>query len=380
MAVSGAQGASARNVATRASASASSINYHFGSIEQLYGSSQRRAIQQADSWLDSRLTDAAAGAPWPTEAFPAFAAEMIDAWVDTRRVEAQAEACDLMSRSRVPSDTVPLWIDLWDQFWVQLLPLFTLDPEHAPIVSSILQSERLAHLARWRWPHDRAGLEEVCVRLVARLSGDASLLARASPWRSGAERLTQQETGFPPLTGAAARIAQAVVAAVDEDGEEGLTHRAAAKRAGLSLGAVTHHFPTRSALTAAGYACLYQRLVDAAQGPGGRTAEHGDLGLHLSSMLDISAGAPGAGAFELFFLAATRDEALTPFAARVRYSRGLNTLRFLTPVAPDLTRLDGVLLSHWILSVGRSANAGHQRQDEAVRQFSHWAKVLFSRD
>ncbi|NQE61323.1 hypothetical protein E1H18_1579 [Caulobacter sp. RHG1] len=365
MADAGVDGASSRTVAARIGASASAINYYFSSIEQLYGVAQNHAMSEADCWLNDRLVEIEAGAPWPAHAFPAFAAHVLDSWCADRRAEAHAEACDFAGLAWRPSETTSRWLRLWGDFWTAALPRFGLDTSLAAIAAPILQSERFGHLARWRSPHDRAGLEEVCLRLTARLSGDAELLARPTPWRLAAERVSQETTVFRPLSEAAERIADAVVAAVDEGGEGALTHRSAATKAGLSLGAVTHHFPTRSALMAAGYAHLYQTNFETAVGvlttpdpdaPTRGLLPHDDIGQHMLSFLNVGRAAPRGRGFEAFFFAATRDPALADFAARVRYSRGFNTFRHLGPLAPQLTRLDTLLISHWISGTARAAS------------------------
>ncbi|QTC91086.1 TetR family transcriptional regulator [Brevundimonas goettingensis] len=379
MAESGLAGATARTVAARAGSSPSAINYHFDSIERLYGIAQQQAISEARLWLAARLAEVDPGAPWGPAAFPAFAATVIDDWCATRRVLAQAEACDCAALAWRVSDTAGQWLSLWEGFWAAALPRFSLPVELAPVAAGILQSERFGHLARWRTPYDRAGLEEVCTRLAARLSGDAELLARPAPWRTMAETLSQQATVFPPLTGAEIRITQAVVEAVDEGGESAFTHRAAAVGAGLSLGAVTYHFPTRAALMAAGYAWLYQTIVISAQRSGVISADHDDLGRHILAFLDVGQSAPRARAFETFFFSATRDPALADFAARVRYSRGLSTLGFLSPVAPQLTRLDALLISHWISGAARASKAGATGAEGVKQALAAQAAAMFPR-
>ncbi|PZU62161.1 MAG: hypothetical protein DI552_00820 [Brevundimonas sp.] len=377
MAESGPAGATARSVGARAGVSGSAINYHFGSIERLYGSAQAEAVRRASLWLDQRLNDVAAGEPWPFEAFPAFAADLIDSWSDAP-VLAQAEASAFLQAAWEPSEAAAAWLRLWDAFWARALPRFSLDADHGSIVAAVLHSERLGHLVRWRRPHDRAGLEEVCARLVGRVTGDTALLARQTPWREGAEALSRQAVDFPVLAPAAARIAESVVAAVDEGGEAALTHRAVAAAAGVSLGAVTHHFPTRTALAEAGYAWLYDSIVQSARRAGVGQADHGDIGAHILSFRDIGRAAPRSRALEVFFLAATRDPALSNFAARVRYSRGLGTWGFLREQAPHLTRLDALLISHWTAGAGR-AIAADPGLDDRVRAALLKANDIFAR-
>jgi len=360
MAVAGLPGATARTVAARAGVSASSINYHFDSIERLYGIAQADAAARAVRWLQDRIDDCAPAVPLPAAAFSAFAADVIDRWTH-ERVLAQAEAAAFLQAAWGPADASAAWLSVWEDFWARALPCFSLPVDAVRLVSAVLHSERLGHLVRWRAPFDRAGLEEVCVRLTARLTRAPALLALDSPWRDAAEALSRRTVEFPTLAPAAARIAEGVVAAVDEGGEAALTHRAVAFRAGVSLGAVTHHFPTRTALAEAGYASLYESLVQSARKAGAGQARHGDIGAHIVSFLNIGRTAPHSRALESFFLSATRDPALADFAARVRYSRGLSTWSFLRHQAPRLTRLDGLIISHWIAGTGRAITAVPER-------------------
>lgn len=382
MAETGYAGASARAVAARAGASPSAINYHFGSIEQLFCSAQHHALTLAEDWLNLALGEAEQGGPWAPDALPAFIAGLLEDWTRTQTALAHAEAEALIGANwRDTSEIAIAWLDLWGGFWDRVLPLFSVDPALAPIASAMLQSERLGHLARGRPIYDQPALQEICVRIVGRLTGAAELIRRPAPWREKAEALSNQAAVPPAPQGPARRVAEAVVAAVDEGGEGALTHRAAALKAGLSLGAVTHYFPNRAALMAAGYASLYQSIVDAAQRDGGaERLGQADLGQRMIDTLKVGQQAPRARALEVFFIAATRDPALSAFAARVRYSRGLNSFRLMLQSTPGLDRLDGALVSHWISGASRRTLSQPHHAEEARRQFLTWAPRLFAAD
>lgn len=378
MAEAGHAGASARAVAARAGASPSAINYHFGSIEQLFGSAQRHALALARDGLEAALSEAEQGGPWAPDALPAFVAGLLDDWARTRTLLAHAEAEALIEANWRPSESAAAWLDLWAGFWERALPAFSVDPALVPIASAMLQSERLGHLARWRPVYDRPALHEICVRIVGRLTGSPELARRPAPWRETAEALSCEAVDLPLLHGPARRVAEAVVAAVDEGGEAALTHRAAALKAGLSLGAVTHYFPNRAALMAAGYASLYQGIVEAARRSGvPERSGTDDIGQTLIDSLAVGQQAPRARAFEVFFVAATRDPVLSAFAARVRYSRGLNTYRLLLQPTPGLDRLDGALASHWVAGAGRRVLSQPGHAEAVRREFLEWAPRLF---
>lgn len=375
MAETGVVGATVRVVAARAGASASAVSYHFDSIERLYVTAQAEAVARAERWLDRTLDDVAPSAPLPASAFPVFAAQVIARWVD-QSILSQAEACAMQDASWGGAEAGP-WIELWNGFWRRTAAVFSIEPEASLIIAAVLQSERIGHLAKWRVLHDRAALYEVCERLIARLTGDATLLARPDVWRDKAEELSCRAVSFPELNAGAGRIAEAVVGAVDAGGEAALTHRAAAARAGVSLGAVTHHFPTRTALAEAGYAWLYGTIVALAGTSVPRKATHADMGLHIRSFLDVGLAAPGVRALEVFFLSATRDPSLADFAARVRYSRGLSTWEYLREAAPHLTRLDGVLMSHLVTGLGRMISVSPERAEEILDRSAPLAERMF---
>lgn len=377
LAVSGPAEISARSVAAEAGVAPSSINYHFGSFERLYGSAQAHAVREASAWLARRLDEARLGAPWPAAAFPAFTAGVIDDWCVDQRLLAQAEAAAGVVTPGGPSGAPMLdWLNLWSGFWAEAAGLFDLPPGMGPVMSAILHSERLGHLARWRPAYDRPALEELCVRLTARVTGDPALLARSAPWRERAEGLTRSSGDPLAVPVAAERIADAVVATVDEDGGRGLTHRAVAVRAGVSLGAVTHHFPTRQALISAGYASLYGDIFRRARSATEATARPGDVAEHMAAFMQVGRVAPRSRALETFFLAATRDEAFTDFAALIRYSRGRGTLTLLAD-ARSLSRLDGVLISHWAGGVGRVVAARPEMAAPLLAQLPDAAKAMF---
>ena len=63
--------------------------------------------------LRARLEETvAAGEPWPFEAFPAFAADLIDSWSDAP-VLAQAEASAFLQAAWEPSEAAAAWLRLF---------------------------------------------------------------------------------------------------------------------------------------------------------------------------------------------------------------------------------------------------------------------------
>lgn len=350
LAAHGRAGASARMVASDAGVSASAINYHFGDFEQLFCTAYESALDRARLWMDARVKDARFVAPLPPHAFSSFAAQVLERWTGEQTILAYAQVeCGLAAgRSPYLAPCVHGWAAAWRDFWGEVLPLFGLDPDLAGVAAIILSTEAMHHLACWNPLLDRGGLEDFCVRLTARLSGDPELMARPSPWRERAEALSLEAHPSPAaLPGPAARIARAAVAVTAAHGEAGLTHRAVAAEAGVSLGAVAHHFPTRTDLVGAAYTAVYDTGFGEAERVVARTARAGQVGDYVRAIAAMINESPQGGAFDELFVAATRNPDLAGFAARVRYSRGRGSLRLIAPQVAGLTRLDGVLISHW---------------------------------
>ncbi len=130
---------------------------------------------------------------------------------------------------------------------------------------------------------------------------------------------------------------------------------------------------------AAGYASIYEGILSTAERWGAITAQHDDLGRHMLSFLEMGRSAPRVRAFETFFFSATRDPALADFAARARYSRGATTMSYLGAAAPWLTRLDALLISHWISGAARRVIVDADRALDIQQSIPAFAATLFPR-
>ncbi len=135
--------------------------------------------------------------------------------------------------------------------------------ERGELTTYFFYSESLLHLIQWRRVVDRACLDELCQGWASWLSGR---LAPEGPWRAFAREEAGRSLPEPtPRNETTQKIASAAAETVEELGMAGLTHRAVATRAGLTLGIVSYNFRTSAELTRAAFESIYARVV--ADGP-----------------------------------------------------------------------------------------------------------------
>ncbi|HUO23538.1 MAG TPA: TetR family transcriptional regulator [Caulobacteraceae bacterium] len=142
---------------------------------------------------------------------------------------------------------------------------------------------------------------ETAQRAVALVLGAQE--APSAFWLSCSRARAETELASPaePVAeGSKRRILEAVVNMIEEDGPQGITHRAISARAKVSLSSLMHHFGRRSDLLRAGVQELYQNKLSQRQAASWRTA---------------------AAPYELA-LYALQDPFLAPIAAAVRRKLG----------------------------------------------------------
>ncbi len=240
---------SVRIVVQRAAAAPSSIHYHFGSLERLYLAASRAALGEGQAWMAARLMqiDALAGEPVPPALQASMIASTIADWTIGQRRLAMAW------RHAPDAD----WQAAWDEFWTRHATILGLG-EHTECLACFAAGEAARHLLVWNQPLDRALLEETTAALTLWLSEQrfgtegVRLAYRALTQRGYDEPFMHQNE----LTGG---IADAAAVLLAEKGHAGVTYRAVAARAGVTLGKVIHVFGTKSALLHAALHRLYER-------------------------------------------------------------------------------------------------------------------------
>lgn len=311
-------GISARLLGQAANLPVSSIYHHFGALEQLYETTQERVRSEAERWCDARLDSFADAGALTPDALPAMLAALIDDWTQDQRPWALVwRECQIMAaRDARYVPALRGWQALWQRFWQEICARCGLGPL-GELTALLFVGESQLHLMQWRRPIDRSCLDETCAGWSNWLAGR---LTPEGPWRHFARTEALRE--MPELalrSEAIERIANAAAGTVEELGMAGLTHRAVAARAGLTLGVVSYNFRTSADLTRAAFEMIYRRIVpdnlqQAPTIPDAATAFEGMTGYDLL--------APRLAAIDEVMASVARDPGLRPFAPQLRYLRG----------------------------------------------------------
>lgn len=322
---------SARRISTLANAPVSSIYHHFGSLEQLFATSQQASLARARSWLDDRLTQCA-GLPIDIVAFPAFFAEIIDEWTNAQRGLAFAwRECQLLAGGNALFRPLSAqWSELWSGFWQDAGCRFALGPG-TQVAYRVFENESFLHMIRWRRLVDRAALDETARVLGAWLSRRP---VPESPWRDFARaEALRSMPDLPQREDAATRIVTAAAQVIADAGVARLTHRAVADRAGLTLGSVSHKFATKSALLGAAFEGLYEANLNRMRGDAGSPATVSRESTLEGMGIMIRRGLNVRGSDELF-VAVARDPSLSQFGLQLRYLRGRSSIGTMQALFP----------------------------------------------
>ncbi len=365
---------SARGLALVVGSPASAIYHHFVDLEHLYEAALDRALGAARQWCAERL-DQLDDAPGGHDALAGLLATLIDDWCEGQRDLACAwRECQRLA-ARNPRYAAPAaqWRALWADFWRGVCDRLDL-PEDATLTARFFDGESFLHMLRWRRSTDRAALDETCRGWVCWLRGT---LVPAAPWREAAHDAASQR-GVAPKTRDTTgdRIATVAAVALARDGAAGVTHRAVAAEAGLTLGVVSHRFKTRAALLEAAFDTAYRLAVPLSD------SEFGTFRTDRDAMLARFGSIAGLDAFRLVvvevMMATMRDPALAPFAAQLRYLRGRTSGRFLRTLW-DADRpvniLDAAILSSFTIGQGNHF-AGLPEAERQERSAAERAMLL----
>jgi len=322
----GAAAASARSIAA-AGAAASAINYNFGSVERLFSTAFDRGATLTADWLGRHnahilaLPRTANGAACALE-------YLLGEWTrGARPLALLYQECLATSAGFGPAVA---WTGLWRDYWLRTAAEFGLEEIDGRLLHAFFESEALYHLSTWSPALETAALREMCDHLALVWLGGSS---RAG---DGALALAEQAAGARPhgsIASSALRIAQSAVEVVEARGLGGLTHRAVATRAGVTTGAVTHHFRTVEDLVAGAIRGQVIAMTQEAAAEGGASPPPVEEILTAGQLFDAIhfhaiAERPASPALRRrrLFLAAVRRPGLASAGAVIRFSHG-GTLR-----------------------------------------------------
>jgi AcrR family transcriptional regulator len=340
----GSSAMSARSLAIEAGVPVSSIYHHFGSLEHLYLAAQSHARAHAQRWCEDQLSQLDAVGPLSPAAFPTLLAALIDDWAENGRRMAFAWRECILAAAREPRFAVEIeaWRAIWTRFWGAVCDRCDRSG-YGDLTALLFYNESLFHLIRWRRVIDRAALQDLCDGWSRWLAGE---LADEGPSRAAARtEAARTMPSLPVLGELSGRIAQAAAAVLQRDGLLGLTHRAVAAEASLTLGVVSHHVRTSADLVRAAFEMVYRTVAG-----GGTTApqpvQRTDAEL-VGVLVAFQNDAAPLRALDELLLAAARDPSLSGFVPQLRYLRGRTSALLLPSISGGRT---GSPLDHALLS------------------------------
>jgi AcrR family transcriptional regulator len=240
---------SVRALVQKADAAQAAIHYHFGDLERLYARASQVAVERAEALMAARLAALAVvdGADLPAALQASLLAGAIADWTVSARRLAMAERYAPGAQ----------WQAAQDRHWRAFAARIGLAP-HAAAIACFAAGEAARHLLVWNPALDRALLEETAMALVLWLRGRSF---GADAIRAHHQALALAGYARPPQHRDAllAQIEQAAAALLSEKGHAGVTYRAVAGRAGVTLGKVIHLFGSKSELLGAALHRLYER-------------------------------------------------------------------------------------------------------------------------
>jgi AcrR family transcriptional regulator len=336
--------ATARSIAAAAGCAPSAINYNFGNLEQLLSTAFDLGQVRARAWLAERAREITALPPTRAGA-PLALEHLIVQWTGAARPLALLYQEDLAARQEAASAN---WATLWRDFWLETAPRFELSEADGRLLHLIFETEALYHLSAWSPALEPAALREICGHLgeVWLDAGPAAPRGALALAERAAGVITAQEV--PP---AAAKIAEAAASVIDTRGLAGLTHRAVAAQAGLTTGAVTHHFRTIEDLVAGAIRGQVLVLARRSAGPSGAPIDQVATPEEFSAIIrrlvvedrDAVSRIDRRG----LFLAAVRRPEMASAGAVIRFAHGATTrgglARAFDLKEPELTLTAGLV-------------------------------------
>ncbi len=379
----GTAGASARSIAALAGCAPSAINYNFGGLEQLFRSAFDQGLVRARAWLAVRRDEIAA-LPQTPQGAPLALEHLIIQWTRAARPLAL-----LYQEGLAANGGASGWTALWRDFWLETAPRFGLGEVEGRLLHLIFEAEALYHLSTWSPALEHAALREICGHLGEVWLGAGPAAAR------GALAQAERSAGVinaDAIAPAAAKVAEAAASVIEERGVGGLTHRAVAARAGVTTGAVTHHFRTVEDLVAGAIRGQVLALAKRASLGSGATGSPLDGITTAAEFAAMIRGfvIEGRGSVRRIdrrglFLAAVRRPEMAGAGAVIRFAHGATTRGGLARVfglrEPELT-LNAGLLSRLLSSVqivcadeASPPELGPMLVDESVGRMAAFLKV-----
>lgn len=318
--------ASARSVAGQAGVAASAINYKFGALERLFCLAFEQGARATEAWLQAEgraiaiLPRTAAGAALALE-------HVIVAWTS------EARGLALLYQEALAAGPgqgpAAAWTRAFRDFWRSAAQAFGLGEAEGRLLHLFFESEALFHLSTWSPVLEPAALREMCQHYAAVYLGAPSHPPTGALAAAEQALGVLREGAVPP---GAAKIVEAAADLVEARGLAGLTHRAVAARAGVTTGAVTHHFRTMENLVAGLIRGQVSAMARSSEPGAPKRAPSIDTPLTLEALFEQTAALvvtdrPWGPSLRRrhIFLAALRRPELHASAAVIRFAHGATT-------------------------------------------------------
>lgn len=363
----GLAGASARTIASAAGVSPSAINYNFGSIERLLSSALEYAAACTAVWIADREAELATLPAKPdTSAF--ILERLVVGWTGGARSLALIYQEGLAAQAGEP--VMAAWTRQWRDLFERVAAALGLGETEGRLMHLFFETEALYHLSTWSPALEAAALRELAEHFAAAWLGTAEHPV------SGALALAEATAGARPfgsIAPAAERIVLAAADIVETGGLGALTHRAVAAKAGVTTGAVTHHFRTIEDLVAGMIRGQVERLArpadEAGRAPSITPMDHmqtrDDFRQGLLHVGEDDGPAETAASRRRLFLATLRRPEMASAGAVIRFAHGGTAregLNRLFPIAPERLSPWAGLISRLLASHHVAASADGQLQ------------------
>lgn len=335
---SGLSGLTAREISKRAGLSPSGFLYRYGSREAFLAEFASWLIKEDQKrWkaYASELSDA----PTP-DSLKSLAHAVVTDRIDAHRemLLSMWEFQLLASRSADFSPFLAAWRKHDVDFWSDMLPRFGLPSSLAAgWAGSLLGCMRIGLMSD-KPLSGRIWMDDILTRLTERLFNTTPSRPGDSLARQDAETNLATPNAVQEKDGTTrSRIISAASNIIMEDGCAALSHRAIAKKTGISLSSTTHHFQTLNDILSAAFETIYAAAREQAQQlprqnrTYTRTEFSRDILPNLAGPQQI--GRTGAMAMDDIMLRAARDSANKSLAAGLIALSGSTTLGLLAGIS-----------------------------------------------
>ena len=333
----GLNGVTTREVAKRAGISPSGLLYRFGTREAFLAGFASWLIEKDKlCWNSYREQLNACAAP---EALPSLSLAIVTDRVQNHRntVLAMWEFQQLASRSADFQPFLSIWRQSDADFWKEFLPKCGLATDMAEgWAGALLGCTRVGVMAA---PDvtSQVWMDDIVTRLSERLQNRPPSRPGDSHARQQAESNLTTTYALPNVEDTTqSRIVKAASDIIMEDGCAALSHRAIAKRAGVSLSSTTHHFQSLNDILLAAFETIYASAREQAEKLPRENRTYTREAFTHDILPDLAGpqqiGRTGALAADDIMLCARRDSATQTLATALIALSGATTTRLLAGI------------------------------------------------